>query len=350
MKERIKRWLKTLVEIPSPTGEEGGFQLYLRENLHKLGFESELQEVAPSRPNLLAWRGVSPLLIVTHSDTSPASEYNLREEGGFFYGPGVADAKGQIAALLSVLEINPSPLTLAFTVDEEARGEGSKNLCLPPWVKMAVVLEPTELKVAIAQSGSLDLEMVIKGEKAHGAYPEAGENAILKAFEVIAKIQSLEFMQLEHHLLGKPHIMPYWIKGGHPELYLVPDEALLRFDLKLVPPLSPEMVLAEIQEAVAHYGYIKVLDFDPPFEISPEAQIVNLVKESIRLASGQEAELTGMPSWTDAEPLYRKGIEVVIFGAGNLSLAHTEKEQINIGELMELAAVLDKLILLTSQG
>lgn len=338
------------MEIPSPTGEEGAFQLYLRENLRRLGFESELQEIAPSRPNLLAWRGASPILIVTHSDTPPASEYTLREERGFFYGPGVVDAKGQIAVLLSVLEINPSPLTLAFTVDEEAKGEGSKNLCLPSWVRMAVVLEPTGLKVAVAQSGSLDLEMVIKGKKAHGAYPEAGENAILKAFEVIAKIQGLEFMQMEHPLLGKPHIMPYWIKGGHPELYLVPDEAVLRFDLELVPPLSPEKALAEIEKAVAHYGYIKVLDFDPPFEISPEAQIVNLLKESIRLTSGQEAELVGMPSWTDAEPLYRKGIEVVIFGAGNLSLAHTEKEQVSIEELMELAAVLDKLICLALQG
>lgn len=352
MEGRIKRWLKALIEIPSPTGQEEALQLYLKEALHWLGFESELQEVAPSRPNLIAWRGQSPLLIATHSDTLPAPEYTLIEKGRFFYGPGVADAKGQIAALLSILETNPHPITLAFTVDEEAKGEGSRKLRLPPWVKMAIVLEPTGLKVALAQSGSLDLELVIRGRKAHGACPEAGENAIIKAFEAMARIQTLDFMHLEHPFLGKPHIMPYWIKGGDPELYLVPDEAVIRFDVKLVPPLLPEKVLTEIEKATVDYGYLKVLDLDPPFEISPQAQVVKLVEEAIRMADVNIPQplFTGMLSWTDAEPLYHKGLEVVIFGAGELANAHTEEERVSIEELKKLAAVLDQLIQLASRA
>lgn len=340
------------MEIPSSTGQEEAFQLYLRENLRRLGFESELQEVAPFRPNLLAWRGQSPFLIATHSDTLPALEYNLREKEGFFYGPGVADAKGQIAALLSVLEVNPYPVTLAFTVDEEAKGEGSRKLRLPPWVKMAVVLEPTELKVAVAQAGSLDLELTVKGRKVHGACPEAGENAIIKAFEAITRIQAMDFMHKEHFLLGKPYIMPYWIKGGDPELYLVPDETVIRFDVKLVPPLSPEGVLAEIERATVDYGHLKVLDLNPPFEISPQAQVVRLLEEAIHLAgiSIPSPPFTGMPSWTDAEPLYHKGIEVVIFGAGELVHAHTEEERVSMDDLKKLAAVLDHLIRLASGG
>ncbi len=338
------------METPSPTGHEEALQLYLKENLRRLGFEIELQEVAPSRPNLLAWRGESSLLIATHSDTLPALEYALKEEGGFFYGPGVADAKGQIAALLSVLEVNPFPVTIAFTVDEENRGEGSRNLRLPSWVRMAVVLEPTGLEIAVAQSGSLDLELTVKGKKAHGAYPSAGENAILRAFEAIAKIHRLKFMQVEHSLLGRPHVMPYWFRGGDPELYLVPDEAVVRFDVKLVPPLSPEEVLVEIGKVAAEYGYLTVLDLDPPFEVSPCSQIVNLLREAIRLALGREAKFVGMPSWTDAEPLYHKGIETVIFGAGELFEAHTESERVGIEELKKLALVLDRLICLASQA
>ncbi len=349
MEERIRKWLEALMEIPSPTGHEEAIQLYLRENLRRLGFESELQEVAPSRPNLLAWRGESPLLIATHSDTLPTSHYTLREEGPFLCGPGVADAKGQIAALLSVLELNHLPINVAFTVDEEDKGEGSRNLRLPPWVRMAVVLEPTELRVAVAQSGSLDLELNIRGRKSHGACPGAGVNAILRAFEALLKIQALDFMRVEHPLLGKPHIMPYWFSGGHPELYLVPDEALVRLDVKLVPPLLPEEVLAEMERAVSGYGHIRVLDQDPPFEISPQAGVVRILREAIRQALGREAELSGMPSWTDAEPIYHKGIEVAIFGAGELPLAHTENERVRLGELVELAAVLDRLISLASQ-
>ncbi len=350
MEEKIRKWLKALVEIPSPTGQERGLQLYLAENLGRLGFESELQEVLPSRPNLLAWRGESPLLIATHSDTVPAADYALREEEGFFCGPGVADAKGQIAALLSALEANPLPLTLAFTVDEEDKGEGSRRLRLPPWVRMAVVLEPTGLKVAVAQSGSLDLELTVKGRKAHGACPDAGKNAILRAFEALTRIQSLSFMRVEHPLLGRPHIMPYWIRGGDPELYLVPDEAVVRFDVKLVPPLSPEEVLTEIEKATSGYGSLKALDQDPPFEISPQAQVVRILQEAFRLALGQEARLSGMPSWTDAEPIYHKGVEVAIFGAGELHRSHTEDERVEKEELVKLAAVLDRLITLASRA
>jgi len=346
----LKNWLKALVEIPSPTGQEKDLQLYLEENLRKLGFETELQEIAPSRPNLVAWRGESPLLIATHSDTFPAEEYSLREEGGFFYGPGVADAKGQIAALLSVLEVNRSPLTLAFTVDEEGKGEGSKNLRLPPWVKMAVVLEPTELKIAIAQAGSLDLELSIKGRKAHGACPREGENAIIMAFEAITRIWGLNFMRTKHPILGWPQVVPYWIKGGDPELYIVPDEATIRFDVQLFPPFSPEEALRDIEMAIVDYGYLEVLDSDPPFEISPEAEVVKLAEEAFFLALGQRATLTGMPSWTDAEPLHHKGIEVIVFGAGKLAEAHTEGERVSLEELKLLAAVLDRLISLASGG
>jgi len=349
MEERLKNWLKALVEIPSPTGQEKDTQLFLEEALRRLGFETELQEVAPSRPNLVAWRGESSLLIATHSDTVPAKEYSLQEEGGFFYGPGVADAKGQIAALLSVLEVNHSPVTLAFTVDEEDKGEGSKNLRLPPWVKMAVVLEPTELKIAIAQAGSLDLELTIKGKKAHGACPEDGKNAIIMAFEAISRIQGLKFMQTKHPTLGWPQVMPYWIKGGDPELYIVPDEAIIRLEVPLFPPFTPEQALTEIERAVAVYGSLKVLDFDPPFEISPEADVVKLAERAFFLALGKRATLTGMPSWTDAEPIYHKGIEAVVFGAGKLSEAHTEGERVSLEELKRLAAVLDRLISLGAE-
>ena len=336
----MKNWLKALVEIPSPTGQEKDLQLFLEENLRRLGFETELREVAPSRPNLVAWRGQSPLLIATHSDTLPAKEYSLREEGGFFYGPGVADAKGQIAALLSVLEENRSPVTLAFTVDEEGRGEGSKNLHLPPWVKMAVVLEPTELKVAIAQAGSLDLELSIKGRKAHGACPREGDNAIIMAFEAITRIWGLNFMRTRHPILEWPHVIPYWIKGGDPELYVIPDEATIRLEVQLFPPFTPEKAITEIERAIADYGRLKVLDFDPPFEISPQAEVVKLAERAFLQALGQRVTLTGMPSWTDAEPLYHKGIEAIVLGAGKLSEAHTERERVSLEELKRLAAVL----------
>ncbi|CAD7783066.1 MAG: hypothetical protein KCCBMMGE_01686 [Candidatus Methanoperedenaceae archaeon GB37] len=66
--------------------------------------------------------------------------------------------------------------------------------------------------------------------------------------------------------------------------------------------------------------------FDAPWEISPQEQVVKRLVECI------EAEMfvsfSGMNAWTDAANLFKKGIPSVVFGVGDLALAHTADEHV----------------------
>jgi acetylornithine deacetylase len=342
--KRIKELLRSLIEIPSPTGEEGPFQNYLKGLLEGLGFECFLQEVLPSRPNLIAWRGRTPLLLCTHSDTIPAQSYELMEDGPYLKGRGVLDAKGQISALVAAVERTNAPAALAFTVDEEEGGAGGEGLWIPPWVSMAIVLEPTGLRIAVAQMGAIELEVEIAGKEAHGSCPDMGENAVDKAIELINSLKSLPFLGKAHELLGPSEVVPLWIEGGDRDLYIVPGSARLRVDIRIIPPLNPEPLLDGIIGVIEGFGSAKIIDSKPPFETRPESEIVSLLRNACKEVLGEGQPLVGMPSWTDADPLHRKGLEVVLFGAGDLHLAHTSSEMVKVRDLSLLSDTLKRCI------
>ena len=51
-----------------------------------------------------------------------------------------------------------------------------------------------------------------------------------------------------------------------------------------------------------------------------------------------------MPAWTDAANLIEKGIPSVIFGAGKLNEAHTERESIDVKDLFDLYRILKRFV------
>ena len=344
MKERIKTLLAELVSIPSPTGSEEAIQSRIEALLRDAGFTTRRQEVAPSRFNLIARRGQSPLLLCTHVDTLPASDYALREEPPYLLGRGVVDAKGQIAALLAAVEGSSTPVSIALTVDEEDKGLGSRALELPPQVRYAVVLEPTGLRIAVAQVGAIEVEVTAHGREAHGACPAQGENAILRLVDLLKRIESAPSLQTRHPLFEPPYVTPYWFRGGHPELYLIPAEAKARLDIKLVPPLEPDAVFRELKGMMPPWAELTLLDGDPPFTTPEDAEVVRMLRSACEEAMGTAPPLVGMPSWTDAEPLHHKGVETVIFGAGELHLSHTAGERVTLDELVKLARILQALL------
>jgi len=347
--ERIAAILEELIRIPSPTGQEAPLQEALLRRLKARGFDCQLQEVLPGRPNLWARRGESPLLISAHVDTVPArgrAGYELRrEKGGWLCGRGVLDVKGQMAALLWALEDDETAVNLLFTVDEEGKGQGSEKADIPPGIRAAVVLEPTGLAVAVAQAGALEVELDIRGKAAHAASPARGENAILKACRLLSILQGLPFLKQEHPLLGRGWLVPYWMEGGGKELYAVPERAQLRVDMGIIPPISPQEALKALEETLRGWDTsIELLSADMPFQTPEEAEAVGLLREAYREVTGHWPALVGISSWTDAEPLHRKGVEAVVFGAGDMALAHTEEEKVRADELLTLGRILRALM------
>jgi acetylornithine deacetylase/succinyl-diaminopimelate desuccinylase-like protein len=321
----------------------------LIEALEGCGFSVELQRTGVGRRNLLAKRGESPLLIATHLDTFPAythpEPYRLRVEGEELIARGALDVKGQIAALLAAVESCDHPVQVALVVDEERFGTGSRELALDPYVRGAVVLEPTDLHPAPAQAGAVDFTAIVYGKAAHGSLPQRGESAILKAFQLIQAIEALPFMRMRHPLFPDgPRVTVGTIQGGF-EPMVVPNTCRLEADVRFLPGVELEAALQELTGCLQAFGTEFILgDADPPFEIPREEPIYRLLARAVEGVLGERRPPVGMPSWTDAANLVQKGIPTVVFGAGDLAVAHSDREAVSLSDLERLARVLIRLM------
>src|ERR1044072_8849015 len=95
---------RTLMDIPSVSGEEGEVGRFLASYLEGLGYRVELQEVEPGRANVLARTEARPRVVLsTHMDTVPPFIASS-EDDEYIYGRGACDAKGIIAAQLTAAD------------------------------------------------------------------------------------------------------------------------------------------------------------------------------------------------------------------------------------------------------
>ncbi|HWC76957.1 MAG TPA: M20/M25/M40 family metallo-hydrolase, partial [Blastocatellia bacterium] len=120
---------KQLISIPSISGDEKRVGEFLAEYLQHAGFEVELQEAEPGRPNVYARRGEPDVVLSTHTDTVPPY-VEFREDDDYLYGRGACDTKGIIAAMIKaaegLIERNVTDFGLLFVVGEEAGSQGAR--------------------------------------------------------------------------------------------------------------------------------------------------------------------------------------------------------------------------------
>ncbi len=351
----LKDLLAQLIAIPSPSGEEGAIIAFLEEWFEGRGFPVARFPVPDHPwPNLLIHPMPRPrLLIMAHLDTvrplGHPQPYTAIERDGRIYGLGSADVKGGLAALMGALALlgaeglAGTPISLALTVDEENMGRGAEALARACQPEAVLAIEPTDLTISIAEAGTLELAVEIRGRSAHGSVVERGRNAIREALELLRELEALPSMQARHPLIGRGAVTPLFIRGGERAL-VIPDRCELHLDLRWLPGISQEVLVSEIEAALArHEATWQVVDLSAPFETPAEAPVVQALAAALEEV-GLPVRLSGMPSWTDAEPFARYGAQAVVFGPGTLALAHTPEEHVSLSELLQAAQVFVSLI------
>jgi len=338
--------LEKLLCIPSPTGQEGEIQQFLADVFTRLGLKVHLEEVFPGRPNLYAHRGKSRYLIATHSDTVPLWEhavgFGLRVIEGRAYGRGVVDAKGQIASLIRALESTDAPAAICIFVDEEKDAKGSESFRnIWGWpLEGALVLEPTEFKICISQLGSLEFEATVPGQEAHGATYREDKNAILRCTQLFQELRALPFLRRSYPYFDRLGITIGKIQGGI-DNQLIPSSCQFAADIPIPWGIDRERIRRQLLRILKRYkAAVKILNFDPPLQVDPEAPIVQTLRQAAHQVLGSPPPLSGMTAWTDAENLFRKGLTPVVFGAGCLTVSHTTQEWVSTRDLLILTNIL----------
>ncbi len=307
--------LKRLAEIESPSGKEGEIKSFVARYLEERGYDVVVEEL------FVAANPGSELIVATHLDTV-AIKAPFSTDGVYAYGTGVCDAKASVAAMLEAADVGID-YTLAFFCDEEEGGKGSRAF-VESWKhgSMAIVMEPTELKIACEHYGCLEVVAIVRGEPSHAALPEMGENAIEKCCRKLLELKNTM------------KISVLKICGGSDE-YVVPDECRIRFDVLL----TPDERVSDVENVLR--GYFDDLEVIEAFDGFRSGGVADLLEKAI-IAAGLEAERWYMPSWTDALNL-REKFDVVVWGPGELQYCHTPKERIRLEEIEIAKRVLLKL-------
>jgi acetylornithine deacetylase/succinyl-diaminopimelate desuccinylase family protein len=370
-RDRLVDRLRQLVRTPSenPPGEEAAAAAVTAAFCTDLGLDVELHEVEPGRPSVIArWSG-SPgpaLCYCSHIDVVPAGDPGLWDrdpysgaiEDGRMHGRGSSDAKGPVAAALEAVAIlrdsgwEPhGTLELALVADEETMGfKGAGYLVeqkiLAPDV--AIVGEPTSLRVVRAQRGASWLRITTRGLAGHGSAPERGINAVKHMAEIVLQLDE-GLPDVAHPLLGGPTISVGTIRGGE-KVNVIPAACIAEVDRRTVPGETKESVLAGIEAAIDRArerfpdidAGIELAFFADPFEVAPDAPVVTTAVEALRATTGEEVDVIGFRGASDARFLFEAGADVIVCGPGDIALAHTARESIDLDELQRGAVAYAK--------
>jgi succinyl-diaminopimelate desuccinylase len=351
-------------ETVNPPGNEDALAEYFvdRFEASPVAFDVELQEVHPGRPNVIARAGdpaMGSLLLTGHMDVVPASPddwlgdpFELQRENDRLIGRGTADMKGALAAKLVAAEEflteydDTGEVILAFTVDEEVSGSGTEALVESGIdADAAIIGEPTQRQVAIAEYGAVGYSLTVSGESGHAGRPDLATNAIDGLRRVLDRIKTLddEVRTQKHDLFTPgPTISITEIEGGLAH-NVVPDEATATLDWRTLPdrdrdPETFDDRLAEAIEDVTLDGDSVDVEFEreffsPSSEVDPDAEIVQATLTAA-CETGIDTDCTRLNAVSDARFLTQAGIPTILFGPGSVEDdAHTVEESITIDEL-----------------
>ncbi|HDI78217.1 MAG TPA: M20/M25/M40 family metallo-hydrolase [Desulfobacteraceae bacterium] len=343
----IKEILLRLISFKSSSGKEKEILDFLLRYLRDCGFEIKKEIVMGDRYNLIGIRGNPEFLISTHVDTVPRwghpHAYRAKVEGETIWGRGAVDTKGQIASLLvAVKNRRDLPCAIAFFIDEEEEGRGSLNFSPPINFRGAVVLEPTDLKIATRQAGSIELLIECRGRCAHGAVPGRGKNAIEIFYRVYKRVKDLSFLQERSEDFKYSGINIGKIRGGI-DCQVVAPICKAELDIPIFEAHHKREVFQVFEELKDKYQISYEIEYmDMPYAISKKEKVVERLSEAVKKEI--KVEFTSMPAWTDAANLFKKGIPSVIFGAGRLDICHCPDERIGVKELVVLCRIIENFL------
>jgi succinyl-diaminopimelate desuccinylase len=397
---RLDEWLETLqgfIRTPSenPPGDTREIAASLVAVLDGYGIDAELVAPREEMPNVVArFDGgagdpdAGPHLTFNgHLDTYPAGELDRWErdpfsgtiENGRIHGRGAADMHGGFVATLAAFvylfehrEEFAGRVSLVGVSDEETGGEWGTEYLVehePGHAGDAVLNgEPSSGQIRFAERGPVWIDLRVRGESAHSAYPH-GLNAVEvlndvlhelrtdPAFEALADVptnvrEAVEGGRAEvEELFGEgstefvlsPSLNVGTVEGGE-KVNLTAERARAEVDLRLPVGSATDDALAWVENVVAdHPGEITVecLSRTEPTYTDPEDPLVRTVRDraaSVRTRGSTPPPLACGFGFTDCRFYRRAGIPSVYYGPYPHGMG-SQNEYITVEEFLETIRV-----------
>lgn len=325
--------LKQLIAIPSFSREESGTADLLQKFLKEKGISANRKLNNVWARNKFFSEAKPTLLLNSHHDTvKPNSAYTLNpfepiEKDGKLYGLGSNDAGGCLVSLLATFlyfyenENLPFNIIFAATAEEEISGTNGIESILNELgeISLAIVGEPTQMNLAIAEKGLLVLDCIAHGKPGHAARSE-GDNAIYKAMRDIEWFRTFQFPKISQ-LLGPVKMNVTVIKSGT-QHNVVPGMCEFTVDIRLNEKYTHEEVLDIIRQNVQ-------------CEVKPRSTRIKPSSISASHPIVQAAENIGLKTFgspTTSDQALMNFLSVKI-GPGDSARSHSADEFIYVEEI-----------------
>jgi acetylornithine deacetylase len=276
------------------------------------------------------------ILLNSHHDTvKPNKSYTLDpfqpiEKEGKLFGLGSNDAGGSLVSLIATflhfysqenLQYN---LVLAATAEEEISGTGGIEMILSylPKIDSAIVGEPTQMQMAVAEKGLMVLDCTASGTAGHAARNE-GENALYKAITDIEWFQHYQF-EKNSELLGPCKFSVTSIETDNKQHNVVPTQCKFIVDVR-------------VNELYSFDELLQIIKAQVQSEVTPRSTRLKSTNISLShplVKAGMELGRTyyGSPTTSDKALMPFPALKI---GPGDSARSHTANEFIYLNEIKE---------------
>jgi putative selenium metabolism hydrolase len=264
--EHALAFAQDLVKIPSLSGKEGEVAARILLEMRDLGFDDTRVDGLGNVIGLVrGTQGGAPVMLNCHMDVVAEGDHDAWEHppfgavlaDGYLHGRGSMDIKGPLAfqtyAAATLKGRAPGDVIVAHTVFEERGGWGMEYLLENREVEPAAVIigEATEGDITTGHRGRAEVEVVLKGLAGHASAPERARNALDLIPPVLRALEDLAGRQREDPILGKASLVPTGIDVLPESRNVVPDEAVLVVDWRVLPGSTNEELLQAVRDAIA---------------------------------------------------------------------------------------------------
>ena len=328
--------LKQLIATSSFSKEEDKTAVIIKEFLEKRNVKTEQQQnniwaknkyFDPSKPSIL---------LNSHHDTVRPNKgykndpFSPIEKDSKLFGLGSNDAGGCLVSLIATFihfyekENLKYNLILAATAEEEISGANGILALLPLLGNpdCAIVGEPTQMQMAVAEKGLLVLDCTSSGIAGHAAREE-GENAIYKIIKDIEWINNFQFPKISD-----------WLGPVKMSVTVIETENKAH---NVVPASCKMVVDVRINDCYTHEEVLEIIRKNLQSEIIPRSMRMRssrieethpLVLAGLTLGK----KMYGSPTGSDKSFMPFPALKM---GPGDSARSHTADEYIYIDELKE---------------
>lgn len=361
---RLIHFTQQLIRAQSLSGEEEGVISRITEEMRALGYDRVWVDEVGSAIGIVEGNRPGPLLLLdAHCDTVSADPLDWTHdpfggeiEGGYLYGRGAADTKGNLAAMIhAAADLQRSRLSgrvaVSATVSEEVmEGVSLKAIVQAVQPDYVVIGEATDLGLNRGGRGRAEIVLQTFGKPAHSSSPEVGRCAV---HEMMAAIKILDELPLgRDDLLGPAQmVLTDILSEPYPGHSVIPSRCRCTFDRRLLPGETPQSVITAVKTALQACrldfqasvisgkektwkgAILESQKFFPGWVIPEDHLLVVKALEGLT-AAGLKPSLSAFRFCTNGSySAGIAGIPTIGFGLGREQDAHTIDERISLNDL-----------------